>query len=104
MYRTRLSRAPLAALAVAALASFSTFVASDTAQAGRIDPGFNRGPPRIDPGIGNGTKVDPGFGKNSGPHFTVMQGGHYGLRSNCHWVPKHGWIPNGAPTKIKVCS
>lgn len=105
MLRTRLSRASLAALAIASLASFGTLVASDTAQAGRIDPGFNRGPPRIDPGIGNGTKNDPGFGKNSGPHFTVAKAGHYGMQSNCHWVRNPNWRyrNDGTSGKIKVC-
>lgn len=106
MLSTRLSRALLAALAVAALATGSTLVTSDTAQAGRIDPAFNRGPPRIDPGIGGGpTRVDPGFGRSdSGPKYTVAKVGHYGLHSNCHWVRNPNWrYRNGTSSKIKVC-
>ncbi|MDO8400375.1 MAG: hypothetical protein Q7T45_21385 [Bradyrhizobium sp.] len=99
MYRTRLSRALLATLAVAALASGSTLLASDTAQAGRIDPGFNRGPPRIDPGFGNGpTRIDPGFNRNdTGPKYT--------LGSNCHWIQRPGprYRP-GTEITMKVCN
>ncbi len=88
MYRIRLSRALLAALAVAALASGGALLTSDTAHAPPAStPASAAGTPRIDPGIGRGpTRVDPGFGKNSGPTFTVKQVGHYGLSSNCHWI------------------
>jgi hypothetical protein len=113
MYRIRLSRALLAALAVASLATGTTLVTSGAADASpRIDPGFGRGPPRIDPGFGNGpTKIDPGFGKNSGPQFTVAKGGHYRLRTDCHWIdrpgapqPKHPGPGMGQNSgKVKVC-
>lgn len=113
MYRIRLSRALLAALAVAALASGSTLVTSGVAEAAaRIDPGFGRGPPRIDPGFGNGpTRVDPGFNRNSGPQYTVKKLSITGLYRGCHWIdrpgvpqPKHpgpGMRQNSG--KVKVC-
>jgi hypothetical protein len=108
MLRIRLSRALLAALAVATLASGTTLITSGAADASpRIDPGIGRGPPRIDPGFGNGpTKVDPGFGKNNRPTFTVAKGRDYTLNSNCHWVPNpNPWwrYRNGAPSKVKAC-
>jgi len=112
MYRIRLSRALLAALAVATLASGSTLVTTGVANAAKIDPGFGRGPPRIDPGFGNGpTKIDPGFGKNSGPQFTVAKVAQYRLRSDCHWIdrpgtpqPKHPGPGMGHNSgKVKVC-
>ena len=120
MYRIRLSRGLLAALAVATLASGGTLVTSSVADAAKIDPGFSRGPPRIDPGFGNGpTKIDPGFGNGptkAGPGFTTDSGpkytGYYGKRpGGCHWIdrpgmpqPKHpGPGPGQNTSKIQVC-
>ena len=109
MSRTNLSRALLAALAVAALASGSTLVTSSVADAAKIDPGFSRGPPRIDPGFGNGpTKAGPVFTRDSGPKYT----GYYGKRpGGCHWIdrpgapqPKHPGPGMGQNTsKVQVC-
>jgi hypothetical protein len=111
MLRIRLSRALLAALAVATLASGTTLVASGAADASpRIDPGFGRGPPRIDPGFGNGPiRVAPDFDRSSRPTFTVKQVRHYGLRSECHWIDRPGVPrpahpgPTGQNGKVKVC-
>lgn len=108
MLHISLSRAVLATLAGATLVS----VTSGAAYASpKIDPGFSRGAPRIDPGFGNGSKVDPGFNKNSGPKFTVKQVGHYELRANCYWIdrpgtpqPKHPGPGMGQNSgKVKVC-
>ena len=121
MLRTRLSRALLATLAVATLASGGALVTSGVANASpRIDPGFGRGPPRIDPGFGNGpvridpgfgrgpSRVDPGFDKNSGPKYTVGKLNVSRLYTGCHWIdrprntrqPAH---PGQHGNKVKVC-
>lgn len=104
MLRTHLLRALLAAFAVAALASGSTLVTSSVAEASsfKIDPGFGRGPER----------VDPGFNRDVGPKFTVKQTGGYVLRSNCFWIDRQGQHGPGSPrpahpgrngNKVKVC-
>ncbi len=116
MLRIHLSRALLAALAVAALASGSTLVTSGVAEASpRIDPGFGRGPPRIDPGFGNGPereRIDPGFNRDSGPRYTVRKAGGFRLHSNCFWIDRQDHGHPGAPqpkhpgpngNKVKVC-
>lgn len=100
MYRIRLSRVSLAALAIAALASVSTLATSSGADASpRIDPGVGRGPPRIDPGFGNGpTRIDPGFNRNyTGPKYTVG--------SNCYWYQRPGprYRP-GTEITMKACN
>lgn len=114
MLRTHLSRALLAALAVAALASGTTLVTSSVAEAGfKIDPGFNR---RIDPGFGRGPeRVDPGFNRdtgpkytvkktgdfrlhsNSGPQYEVKKAGDFQLHSNCVWIDRQGHHGPGGP-------
>jgi hypothetical protein len=115
MFRTHLSRALLAALAVAALASGSTLVTSSVAEASsfKIDPGFNR---RIDPGFGRGPeRVDPGFNRdvgpkytvkktgdfrphsNSGPQYEVKKTGDFQLHSNCVWFERQGNRGSGGP-------
>ncbi len=105
MLRIHLSRALLAALAVAALASGGSLVTSGVAGAApRIDPGFGRGPPRIDPGFGNGpARVDPGFNRDSGPQYSLKKRHVFHERSNCHWVRSGLHYRPGSPDKIRVC-
>ena len=103
MLRTHLSRALLAALAVAALASGSTLVTSSVAEASsfKIDPGFGRGPER----------VDPGFNRDVGPKYTIKEAGGYVLHSNCFWIDRQGrhGEPGPRPShprqngKVKIC-
>ena len=80
MLSTRLSRALLATLAVATLASGSALVTSGVANASpRIDPGFSRGPAR----------VDPGFNRDSGPKYTtVKKVSDFRLRPDCFWIDR----------------
>jgi hypothetical protein len=110
MLRNPLSRACLAALAVAALVSGALVTSSGANASPRIDPGFGNGPVRIDPGFSRGpVRVDPGFNRDSGPQYSVKRAGFSGLRANCHWIdrpvnpgapqPKHP----GQNSKVKVC-
>ena len=111
MLRTRLSRACLAALAVAALGG--ALLTSDIANASpNIDPGIGNGQGRVAPGGRVPTRVDPGFNRGperikpgftkyeGGPKYAGSRSGDFQLLTKCRWIRTHNWRWRESVTRV----